>query len=252
MKGRLTGKVAFITGAGSGIGRSAAILFAKEGARVIVAELLVDKGRETVEEIATGGGDAMFVRTDVTDAESIEAALRSGVARYDRLDILYNNAGGSSLRDAAVADTPLDEFWRAIKLDLFGTFACCKFGIPHLIKTGGGTVINVTSMVALMGWPGKDAYTCAKGGIAALTRSMAVEYGANNIRVNALAPGVVRTERTQRRVDDGLVKQVILDRHLLGLVDPKQVAEAALFLASDESRAITGQVLSVDSGVTIS
>lgn len=252
MTGRLSGKVCFITGAGSGIGKSAAVLFAREGAKVIVAELSEEHGARTVDEICAAGGQAIFIRTDVTDAESVEAALKSGAGRYGGLHILYNNAGGSSLKDAAVADVPLEEFWRAVKLDLFGTFACCKYGVPHLITSGGGAVINVSSMVALMGWPGKDAYTCAKGGIAALTRSMAVEYGSKNIRVNALAPGVVKTERTQRRVDSGLVKQTILERHVLGLVHPLDVAQAALFLASDESRAITGQILSVDSGVSIS
>lgn len=250
--GRLNGKVAFISGAGSGIGRSAALLFAQEGAKVIVAEVSVSNGSRTAADIQSAGGDAFFVQTDVTEADSVSAAIEAGVDRYGGLNVLYNNAGGSSLADAAVIEAPFEEFWRAIKVDLFGTFACCKYGTPHLITAGGGSVINVASMVALVGWPGKDAYTCAKGGIAALTRSMAVEYGASGVRVNALAPGVVRTERTQSRVDRGMVRQATLDRHLLGLVNPGDVAHAALFLASDESKLITGQILSVDSGVTIS
>jgi NAD(P)-dependent dehydrogenase (short-subunit alcohol dehydrogenase family) len=248
--GRLSGKVAFITGAGSGIGRAAAILFAKESAKVIVAELSVDAGNKTLEEIKSAGGDGIFIETDVTDVVSVGRSLDAAAAKYGQLNVLYNNAGGSSAHDGAVTDVSVEEFWRAVKLDLFGTFLCCKHGVPHLIKAGGGSVINVSSMVALMGWPGKDAYTCAKGGVSALTRSMAVEFGQKNIRVNALAPGVVQTERTKKRVDSGQVKQNILDRHLLGLVNPIDVAQAALFLASEESRLITGQILSVDSGVT--
>jgi NAD(P)-dependent dehydrogenase (short-subunit alcohol dehydrogenase family) len=173
------------------------------------------------------------------------------VARYGKLNVLYNNAGGSSSNDGPVAEAPIEEFWRAIKLDLFGTWLGCEFGIPHLINSGGGSIINAASMVGLMGWPGKDAYTPAKGGIAALTRSVAVQYASKQVRVNAVAPGVVRTERTSKRLNSGLVPRTIVDRHLLGVVEPIEIAYAALYFASDESRPVTGQILSVNSGVTI-
>lgn len=249
---RLPGKVAFISGAGGGMGRNAAFLFASEGAAVIIGELREEAGRQTESEIVAAGGAGYFVQTDVSDPESVSRAVEAGVNRFGKLDVLYNNAGGSTTEDRCVTEAPVEEFWRAIKLDLFGTWNCCKYAIPHLVRNRGGSVINVASMVALMGWPGKDAYTCAKGGIVALTRSMAVEYGRDNIRVNALAPGVVGTERTRKRLVEGSMQQRMLERQVLGLVQPSDVAQSALFLASDESRSITGHILTVDGGVTVS
>src|SRR5215212_1155181 len=171
---RLEGKVAFITGAGTGIGRCTAELFAREGARVAIAEIDGRSGEETAHRIAGAGGEAIAIRTDVGEPESIEAAIRRTVGHYGRLNVLHNNAGGST--DANAVEAPLEEFWRAIRLDLFGTFLGCRFGIPEIIRSGGGSVINMASVVALMGFPGRDCYTAAKGGVAALTRSLAVEF----------------------------------------------------------------------------
>jgi NAD(P)-dependent dehydrogenase (short-subunit alcohol dehydrogenase family) len=235
---KLAGKVALITGAGSGIGRQAAILFASEGARIAVAEINSDSGNETVALIRNAGGDALFCQTDVTDERSVESAVRATVERFGGLDILYNNAGGSSPRDGSVVTTPIDEFWRAIKVDLFGTWLGCRFGIPEIIKRGGGSVVNMVSNVALMGMRDMSAYSAAKGGVAALTRATAVEFGPQNVRVNAIAPSVTI---------EALAKQ-----HLVGLGDPLHVAHAALYLASPDSGVVTGQILAVDSGVTIS
>ena len=158
---RLAGKVAFITGAGSGIGRATAILFAGEGAKVAIAEIDARAGEET--DLA--GNEAIAIRADVTDPESLQAAIRATVGKFGRLDVLHNNAGGSTAQDDTAVDAPLDEFWRAIKLDLYGTFLGCRFGIPELIKAGGGSVINMSSNVALMGVAGRDCYTASKGGI---------------------------------------------------------------------------------------
>jgi NAD(P)-dependent dehydrogenase (short-subunit alcohol dehydrogenase family) len=246
---RLADKIAFITGAGSGIGRATAVLFAGEGAKVAIAELDAASGEETAH---LAGHGAIAIPTDVTEPDSLERAIRVAVDHFGRLDILHNNAGGSTARDDTAVDAPLDEFWRAIKLDLYGTFLGCRFAIPELVKAGGGSVINMSSNVALMGVPGRDCYTAAKGGIAAITRSLAVAYAPQKVRVNAIAPSATMTERVKRLVAGNAVLTKLADSHLLGLIEPEDIAHMALYLASDESRLVTGQVLPVDSGVTIS
>jgi len=249
---RLAGKVALITGAGTGIGLASAELFAAEQARVVVAEYDAATGRAAADAIVSAGGEALFVRTDVTDEDSVKAAIAAAVERFGALHILYNNAGGSTTQDGPVTEAPIEEFWRAIKLDLLGTWLVCRHGIPELVKAGGGSVINTASVVALMGWPGKDAYTASKGAIAALTRSMAVEFAPHKVRVNAVAPCVTRTPRVMAQLADSPVMRTIAGQHLLGLAESLDVANAALFLASDESARTTGHVLTVDSGLTIS
>jgi NAD(P)-dependent dehydrogenase (short-subunit alcohol dehydrogenase family) len=248
---KLDGKVAFITGAASGIGRIAAEIFAREGARIVVADVDEVGGETIAADIRARGGLAIFVRTDVTDPPSVEAAIRTTVEHFGRLDILYNNAGGSRALDGPVTEAPIDEFWKTLQIDLFGTWLCCKHGIPEIIRSGGGSVVNSSSMVALIGWPGKDSYTCAKGAVAALTRSMAVEYASQGVRVNAVAPGTTLTGRIRSRVEAGILPQSLMDRHILGYLEPAQIARAALFLASDDSSGMTGHVMSVDSGATI-
>jgi NAD(P)-dependent dehydrogenase (short-subunit alcohol dehydrogenase family) len=251
--GRLAGKVAYITGAGAGIGRAGAELFAHEGASVIVAEFNAESGQETVAAIRAAGGTATFVRTDVTSEDSVRESIAAALEFAGRIDVLYNNAGGSTAVDAQVTDCPADEFWRAVKLDLFGTWITCKYGIAAMMQSGGGSVINSSSVFALVGTRGKDAYTAAKGGISAITRSMAVEYAPHRIRVNAVAPAVTVTARVA-----GLLKSqpdVINktgERQLLGLIDPKEVALTALYLASDESKTTTGQIFPIDGGFSIS
>ena len=246
---RLHGKIAIITGGGIGIGRATAILFAREGARVAIADIDVAAGEEAAH---LAGNGAIAIRTDVTDPKSLQAAIRATVDKFGRLDVLHNNAGGSTAADDTAVNAPLDEFWRAIKLDLYGTFLGCRFGIPELIKFGGGSVINMSSNVALMGVPGRDCYTAAKGGIAAITRSLAVAYAPQKVRVNAIAPSATMTERVRRLVAGNVALGKLADAHLLGLIEPQDIASMALFLASDDSRMITGQVYPVDSGVTIS
>ena len=247
---RLAGKVALITGAGTGIGRATAVLFAREGARVAIAELDAAAGEETAH---LAGNGAIAIRTDVTEPESIERAIRATVDKFGGLHVLHNNAGGSTASDNTAVEAPLDEFWRAIKLDLYGTFLGCRFGIPEIQKSGGGSVINMSSNVALMGVAGRDCYTAAKGGIAAITRSMAVEFAPHNVRVNAIAPSATMTDRVRGRLEAGNPRVTKLAAaHLLGLIEPEDIANMAVFLASDEARMITGHVYPVDSGVTIS
>ena len=250
--GRLDGKVALITGSGSGIGRAAAELFASEGARVAILEIDEASGVETERRIRGAGGEACFIHADVTEPESVAGAIASTTERFGRLDVIYNNAGGSTARDAAVTEAPDDEFWRVIKLDLWGTFLTCKHGIPALIAGGGGSVINTSSNLAVMGINGRDCYTAAKGGVAAITRSMAVEYAPHNIRVNAIAPAATRTERVVRLAEANQAIDAMVKRgQLLGWCEPVDIAYMALYLASDESASTTGQVIPVDSGATI-
>ena len=198
---RLAGRVAFITGAGNGIGRAAAILFAREGARVAIAEIDAQAGEETAQ---LAGNETIAIRADVTDPDSLQSAIRATVDKFGRLDVLHN--------------APLDEFWRAIKLDLYGTFLGCRFGIPELIKAGGGSVINMSSNVALMGVAGRDCYTAAKGGIAAITRSLAVAYAQQRVRVNAIAPSATMTERVKKLVAGNAALTRLANSHLLGLI----------------------------------
>lgn len=173
------------------------------------------------------------------------------MAHFGGLHILHNNAGGSTPRDGTVVKAPIEEFWRVIKLDVFGTFLGCRCGIPELMKSGGGAVINMASNLALMGIAGRDCYTAAKGAVAALTRSLAVEF-APTVRVNALAPSVTMTDRVRKLAEGNAAVDRLAKSHLLGLIAPEDIANAAVFLASDEARMITGQILPVDSGVTIS
>ena len=252
MAGRLEGKVAFITGAGTGIGRNAAELFASEGARVAIAEIDPASGRETRQRIRDTGGDAEWIATDVTDAGSVQAAIGEAAERFGRLDVLYNNAGGSTPMDGPVTEAPEEEFWRVIRLDLFGTFLVCKYGIPRLVEAGGGSVINTSSNVALMAVGGRDCYTAAKGGVASMTRSMAAHYAKHGIRVNAIAPGATRTPRVAAMAEKSEdIERLVQEGQLFGWCEPRDIACMALYLASDESRVTTGQVLSVDSGATI-
>lgn len=248
---RLKDKVALITGAGGGIGRAAATLFAREGARIAIAEFDSKSGAAVADEINSAGGKALFVQTDVTDEASVKAAVAKTVAHFGGLHILYNNAGGSTMHDGPLTEAPVEEFWRAIKLDLLGTWLVSRYGIPEIVKSGGGSVINASSVVALIGWPGKDAYTASKGAISALTRSMATEFAAQKVRVNAVAPCITKTPRVLEQLAKQDTTKKLAERHLVGLAEPEDVANAALFLASDESARTTGHILAVDSGLTI-
>ena len=248
--GRLSNKVALITGAGAGIGRETALLFAQEGAKIAFIDKNPSGGAETVKLIKAQGGDCLFIEADVTQAEEVEAAVQSCVKTFGKLNILHN-AGGSTVKDGAVTEGATEEFWRKIQLDLFGTWLGCQYGIPAIIASGGGAVINMTSVVALIGTHRKDAYTAAKGAISALTRSMAVEYGPKNVRINAIAPGATGTDRVLTLLKDDGVTSKFLSGQMFGVVPPKDVAYAALYLASDESLSTTGHILTVDGGLTI-
>jgi NAD(P)-dependent dehydrogenase (short-subunit alcohol dehydrogenase family) len=247
---RLRGKVAVITGAASGIGRASAHLFALEGAKVVVADIALAQAQKVVRDIAEAGGEAFAVHMDVGDPDSVQQALAAGAERFGAPNVLYNNAGGSTLADGPATTAPLEEFWRVIRTDLFGTFLVCRYGIPYLVKCGGGSVINATSMVAVKGFPNMDCYTAAKGGVASLTRSLAAAHAKDKIRVNAVCPGFIATERALRMAAAKPTNADFVSKQPLGVGQPDDVARTALFLASDDSRLTTGAIVSVDGGFT--
>jgi NAD(P)-dependent dehydrogenase (short-subunit alcohol dehydrogenase family) len=258
--GRLEGKVAFISGAGSGIARAAAQLFAEEGAKVAIAEINTELGRASERSVREIGGDAFFVETDVTTEESVKAAVQQTVSRFGKLNILYNCAGGSIVQDARVTDVEMFVWQHTISLDLLGMFHCCRHGIPELIKAGGGAIVNMSSVAALRGsFPG-HVYVAAKGGIISLTKGLAGEYAKNGIRANAIAPGLVKTERVTQRFGDladatsGTSRaQAIkgqLRKYPFSVGEPEDIARIALFLVSHEARLITGVTIPADGGLS--
>ena len=191
------------------------------------------------------------MQTDVSKEEEVARAVATAVSEFGGLDILYNNVGGSTLNDGPLTTAPFSEFQKKINVDLFGTWLGCRLSIPEMIKRGGGAIVNATSICAVRGKKNQDSYTAAKGAIASLTRSMAVEFGPHNIRVNAICPGSTLTERILERRKSGHSRPGMVERHVLGLIEPIDVAYSVLFLSNDESRRITGQILAVDSGYTI-
>jgi len=248
--GRLAGKVALVTGAGGGIGSAICARFIAEGARVLAADISGETAGKAA-ELAGGGDRIVAITCDVTSAASVQAAVTKAIETFGKLDTLCNTAGGSTPADGRVTEAPEEEFWRVIKLDLFGTFLSCKYAIPEIARAGGGSIINFSSMVALMSLPERDCYTAAKGGVSALTRSMAHEYAPDRIRVNAIAPGLTLSERAKGLLQERAELKRLADQCLLGPCEPDDMAHMAVYLASDESRVVTGQILPVDSGVTI-
>ncbi len=247
---RLKDKTALITGAGSGIGRASAVRFAEEGARVIVAEIDTSLGSATVETVRAAGGEAWFVETDVTQEESVERAVSKAAERYGRLDVLYNCAGGSLAIDAPITEVDWSVYKRTLSLDLEGTMLCCRHAIPQLIRSGGGSIINSSSLVAIQGGHPMHVYASAKGAILSLTKAIAGTYGRQRVRANAICPGIVLSERIQQRFGENAEGATLDEDHPFGMGQPIDIANVALFLASDESRMVTGAVIPAEGGLS--
>jgi NAD(P)-dependent dehydrogenase (short-subunit alcohol dehydrogenase family) len=250
--GRLDGKVALITGAGSGMGRCAAELFASEGARVVVADYAEDAGNGTVDAIAGAGGEATFVRADVSQAPDCDAMVQHATATFGGLHVLYNNAGVFPADDGGALETPETTWDRVMEINLKGVWLGCKAGIPAMLASGGGSIVNVASFVAYVGAAtAQIAYTSSKGGVLAMTREIAVEYGRRNIRANSLCPGPIDTPLLAELMSDPERRARRLVHIPMGrLGRAEELAKAALFLASDESSFMTGASLLVDGGIT--
>lgn len=237
-----------ITGATSGIGEVTAYAFAEEGAKVVVTGRRVTEGEAVANRIRNRGGEAVFLRTDITEIASVQDVIRQTVDIFGALHILFNNAGGSSNADGPVTTAELDEFWRVINLDLFGTFLCCRFAIPEIIKSGGGSVINHGSIAGIKGLKNRDCYSAAKGGVVAMTRSMAANFLTDNVRVNGIAPAGVRTERIAKMLAENAAMQQSSKLQPLGLIDPEEIAQLAVYLGSDYSKSITGEIFHISGG----
>jgi NAD(P)-dependent dehydrogenase (short-subunit alcohol dehydrogenase family) len=255
MTGKLAGKAALVTGAGSGIGRATAELFAAEGAAVAVLDLRKDAADETVAKIAAADGRALALAANVSIADEVRAAVDEAVREFGRLDVLYNNAGVDSA--GSVADAAEDNWDRAFDVNAKGTFLCSRAAVPHLTAAGGGAIINQGSVAALVGVPNFAAYCAAKGAVVALTRSMAIDLAARHIRVNVICPGTVYTPlmepmlraRGGGDLAAGLAKTLV--KYPIGrLGTPEEIAKVALFLACDDSSFLTGTVLTADGGMT--
>jgi NAD(P)-dependent dehydrogenase (short-subunit alcohol dehydrogenase family) len=249
---RLKDKVALITGAGSGIGRETALLFASEGARVVVVDVNDAGGQAVVEELRESGGEAVYVHADVSKAAEAEAMIRVAEASFGRLDVLFNNAGISHPDDDDAVTTEEEVWDLTMNINLKGVFLGCKYGIPALRRAGGGSIINTASFVAVLGAATPQlAYTASKGGVLAMTRELAVIHARENIRVNALCPGPLKTELLMKYLDTEEKRQRRLVHIPMGRFgEAKEIARAVLFLASDESSFTTGATFLVDGGIT--
>ena len=253
---RLDGKVCFVTGGASGMGRVAAAMFCREGAKVAVADVSDEALDEAVTDArvaAEGSGDAFAVQCDVTREQQVRGAIEATIARYGRLDVLYNNAGIMMAEDSSVVDTEEWVWDRTLGVNVKGIYLCCKYGIPEMLKVGGGSVINIASFVALVGCSvPQDAYTASKGAVIALTKSLAVQFGPQGVRSNAICPGPIETPlMTAWLLSDPEAKRIRLARNPTGRFgSPEDIVNAGIYLASDESRWTNGAVMVIDGGIT--
>jgi NAD(P)-dependent dehydrogenase (short-subunit alcohol dehydrogenase family) len=249
MAGRLDGKIALVTGGGSGIGQATALAFAREGAKVVVADVLVDGGEETVKRIKSAGGDAAFSKTNVAEAAEVEAMVKHAVATYGHLDCAFNNAGiaGATARTAEYTQAQWD---RVIAINLTGVWLCMKYEIEQMQKQGGGAIVNTASVAGLVGFRHGPAYVAAKHGVVGLTKTAALEYAKANIRVNAVCPGVIRTPMFEKgRQLDPRIETTMSAREPIGrLGKPEEIAEAVVWLCSDAASFVTGLPMAVDGG----
>lgn len=250
---RLSGKVVIITGAGRGIGRRAALLFASEGAKLLLVDINAEAGESVAEEVLSEGGEAVFIKTDLTNAADVEAMVAAALERYGHIDVLYNNAGINHY--GKLADTEESDWDKVMAVNVKSVYLTCKYVIPVMAAQNKGSIVNTGSTASLVGLKSLAVYTASKGAVLQLTRNMALDYAKDGIRVNALCPGVTATEMTQQVIDDDPDPPAARERFDRviprgSMADPVEIANTALFLASDEASYITGAAIPVDGGYT--
>jgi len=251
---RLDGKVTIITGGGSGMGKTAAEMFAKEGARVVVSDVSEAAGQGVVDAVKAAGGEATFVRADVSREDDARAMVQHAVATYGRLDALYNNAGIMPEADHSVIDTDVDTWDKVMAVNVRGVFLGCKYAIPQMLEQGSGSIINIASFVAALGCSvPQDAYTASKGAVLALTRSLAVQFAGRGVRTNAISPGPIETPLLMDwLLKDEAAKALRLNRNPSGRFGkPEEIVSVGIYLASDESRWTNGANFAIDGGITV-
>ena len=251
MGDRLRGKIAIVTGAATGIGKASSLLFAQEGAFLVLADIDEIKGQQVATEISTAGGKAAFVQTDVSKSEEVQHLVNKALGIEGKIDVLFNNAAINYF--GSVTDTP-DEVWdQVMRINVRSVFLGCKYTIPIMKDNGGGSIINTASVAGIVGLKNLAAYTASKGAVMQLTKNLALDYASFGIRVNALCPGVTATEMTLKVIADSPDPDATRRRYDTGrpmgrMGEPNEIAQAALFLASEESSYITGTSLVVDGG----
>ncbi len=251
---RLDGKVTIITGGGSGMGRTAAELFAREGARVVVADFSEASGEAAAADVRAAGGQATFVRADVSNEDDARGMVQHAVATYGRVDALYNNAGVMPEADHSVIDTDVDTWDKVMAVNVRGVFLGCKYAIPQMLEQGSGSIINIASFVAILGCSvPQDAYTASKGAVLALTRSLAVQFAGRGVRSNSISPGPIETPLLMDwLLKDEAAKQLRLNRNPSGRFGkPEEIVNVGIYLASDESKWTNGANFVIDGGISV-
>jgi NAD(P)-dependent dehydrogenase (short-subunit alcohol dehydrogenase family) len=250
MAGQLDGKVALVTGGGSGIGRATCLAMAREGAQVMVADIVVEGGQETVSLVKNAGGEATCIRADVSQASEVEAMVKQTTETYGRLDCAFNNAGIEGPVCSTVEYTE-EDFDRVVAIDLTGVWLCMKYEIPAMLQHGGGAIVNTASVAGLVGFQGISAYVASKHGVNGLTKTAALEYAKAGIRVNAVCPGVIETPMVKRAFEKspGMEEGVAAVEPVGRLGQPQEVAEAVVWLCSDAASFVTGLPMAVDGGL---
>jgi NAD(P)-dependent dehydrogenase (short-subunit alcohol dehydrogenase family) len=251
MAGLLEGKVAFVTGGGSGIGRATSLRLAREGAKIMVADYVPKGAEETVKMIKEAGGEASCIAADVSIAKQVEAAVAKTVETYGRVDCAFNNAGVEGVI-AETAAAPEDAFDRTIAINLKGVWLCMKYELPQMLKQGGGAIVNTASTLGLVAMEGAGAYTASKHGVVGLTRTAALEYAQKNIRVNCVCPGFIRTPMIERALDKNMVDEasMVAIEPVGRLGKPEEIAEGVLWLCSEAASFVTGHTLTIDGAWT--